>query len=228
MNKLARKTELPLAPLLPDDLRSRIAALDDEQGQLLRDSGPLAEESIDDFEKERQYEKNIARQVEIDRERARYRAALQNMELTAGAAQTAAEAAKAAGLKKREADLLVGRVDHAKAFEAALAATVQALRDLVEASRAAAAAWPGTPPNFGAALSDSELTNLIAFEMFRQGHVPRMTGGQRPADRRFPSLPAPKSPSFDFTDQPQLVPSLASKIDEANNYALRILHGGPQ
>jgi hypothetical protein len=67
-------------------------------------------------------------------------------------------------------------------------------------------------------LTNGELIMALSGELFRQGHVPAVTGRPMP-ERMTPSLPSAKCPDYRLLDMPDRIPKLSIAIEQANNLA---------
>jgi hypothetical protein len=211
--------------LLPDDVRASLSAAEGKLAALLNRQRELAEQSLVSPAAEQKYQDIVREIAAADGEIKRYEAALENLEAKAKEARTREQIAEQAALRQRVLKILDGRLPAAKRFEAAIAEAVLAFRELFTASDRAHIAWPGTPPNGGAALGNLELLQLIRGELFRQGHVVLVTGRTPSGGRQVPSLPAPKSPGFEFADMPERIQPLAAAIEAANAFARAVMEG---
>jgi hypothetical protein len=224
--KVRHKTEPAPAPMLPEQIRGRIAELKAKAIDLDRAQLDLAELSIKEPEAERLYQDNISEGVRVDGEIKRLELALASFETKAAAAQSAAAAAELSALRQRVCDLLEQRIEAAQAFEAAITAAVEALHDLAELSERALQAWPGPQPDPAVtALGNAAITNLAAAEMYRLGRVAGTTGQGPTGARPVPSLPGIKAPSLNVIDVPQEVTPLVAAIADANTLAREFLEG---
>jgi hypothetical protein len=207
----------------PEEIRERLEAARARISELLVEQQRAAADSFS-AEGEERYQKIIAEMASTSGEVDRLEAALAGMQRQAEEKASAEQRAVQQELRDRVAKLLDRRVDAARKFEASIRAAVAALGELSSLSNDAYAAWPGpSPPDV---LGQTEITHLISHELFRLGVKPMVTGGISPGRYRPPDLPAPKSPGFEYTDQPERVPALVGSIEQANAHAKNILEGG--
>jgi hypothetical protein len=218
---VARKD--PPAPILPEELRDKIAAAKARFAQLTDQQAELAEASLTDTGAEKRYHATVAELSTTDAEIRRLETALASIERKASEALSFQQAQEQERLREREARLLGERIPVAKEFSEHLALAVEAFRKLSELSDRAFMAFPGQQPQ-GAALGNAELVGLIAAEMFRLGAVAPVTGRAQ-VGRGVPSLPAPKAPGLEFLARPEAIKPLVAAIEEANTFAKAVMEG---
>jgi hypothetical protein len=109
------------------------------------------------------------------------------------------------------------RADATAEYVAASAAEAKALERLLEINDKIAFFWPGGGPPAGALLGTDELMPAIAVERFRL--LPRT-----PLESR-PKLPG--ADSGVFLPAPKEIKPIATAMDEANSYLLRVIEQGP-
>jgi hypothetical protein len=120
--------------------------------------------------------------------------------------------------------LFDARLRAAHAIEHAASALAEAFSDFFALSQKAYHAWPGPLPDIGGlAVGVDEISALVGAELFRHGGQPSPLGGQ--PGQGVPPLPAPKSPGFEYVNEPRKVPSLVSAVTAANDVAKRLLEG---
>jgi hypothetical protein len=220
MAMLARKVQ----PLLPEEVRASLDAAKSKLAALLNRQRELAAESLTSPEAEGAYHAVVREIAAANSEVERFEVGLQSLEARAKEARTREQLAEQAALRARVLKILDSRLPAAKRFESAIAEAMLAFREIFTASDRAHIAWPGAPPNGGAALGNMELLALVSGELWRQGHVPLITG-RPPGNRQVPSLPGPRSPSLEFTDLPERILPLAAAIEAANAFARTAMEG---
>ena len=219
MAAFARKS----APLQPAELLDLIAQRKGELPALLRKQNEAAEQSISSGD-ETEYQAAVAAMATAHRDIARFEAALSGANARSREQAEAQQRAAAASLRAHVGKLLDQRLPVAERIEKAITTLVQAWRELIEISDKALTAYPGGPPPSGMALSNFELSALVAAEMFRLGSVPPITG--RPViGRQIPSLPGPRSPDFMLVGMPERITPLHVGIEQANQTARNHMEG---
>ena len=131
--------------------------------------------------------------------------------------------AEHADLVKRVRGMLQRRHKYAAEFEAAIAQAVQAWRRMVDNSTRALVAYPYGSQLGGTELRPGDIERLVKAELYRQGGVPFVGGGQ--AESPYPSFPGGVAPNLALRDMPERITPLAQAIEAANEHALKILQG---
>ena len=207
----------------PAEILDLIAARKAELGELLRRQNAAADESIVSGE-EAGYQAAVAAVTACNADISRLQSALVGANARSREQAEAAQRAAQAAVRERVGTLLEQRLPVAEKIEKAITTLVQAWRELIEISDKALTAYPGGPPPSGMALSNFELSALVAAEMFRLGSVPPITG--RPViGRQIPSLPGPRSPDFMLVGMPERITPLHVGIEQANQTARNHMEG---
>ena len=156
------------APVLPEQIRQKLAAAKAEHAALLNRQFALAERSVLSAEGEREY-------IQLKD----------------------AQDAELHSLQGRTSDLLDRRLQAAARFEAAVTEAVKAMREIAALGKAAFESWPGKQPEHGVIFGGQELQVLIAGELYRLGYVPMATGGMAGSAEMAPPPPkAPTLATF--------------------------------
>lgn len=221
MNMLARTKEAK--PLLPEEIRSRLADAGDKMARLVADQMAAAEDITPAGDVK--YQAVCTEMKAVAAEVERYELALAGLEKKAAEQLKAEQIREQAGLRQRVAAILDKRAGAAKEFKSALAGMVGAFRMLVELSDQAYCAWPGAQPQGGAALSNAELLELVALELHRQGYRPIPTGGPPATRRPMPNLPGPRCADLMMRDMPEKIVPLSAAIEQANACGRDYLEG---
>jgi len=226
MGMLARVKNLTAGPEeLATGIRDQIATAQARVAELLLQQTAAAEASVTNPAAVADYDRATAAVAAANAEVARLETALAAVELKAAEAARQRLLAEQAGLRERVSKILDQRLDVAKRFTGNLELLVRDFRDLVNLSDKAYVAFPrmyGEPPD-AVALGNVLLVQLVAAEMFRQGHVAPITG-QPTTGRPIPSLPGPKA-DYSFIELPERITPLADAIAEANKFAVATMEG---
>lgn len=221
---LARKPTQSAAPL-PEKVRGDLVAARDRMSDLVRQQAEAAEASITSPEAEKRYFDICKQMAALDGDIGRLEAALVAMERRADEDLRADQIREQAALRQRVADVLDKRGAAAEAFSKAIGEAVRALHELASLSDRALMAWPGVQPAGGVALTNAELLQLAASEMYRLGHTVVLTGRPPSGKRPPPSLPPPKCPTLQQLDMPESITPLADAIAAANACGRDYLEG---
>jgi hypothetical protein len=199
-----------------------IAAAKAKRSILERRQAEEADQSISSGD-DSKYNAVVAEMAALHQEIDRLQSAMVGATNRNKEAREAEQRAAAASLREHISKLLEQRLPVAEKIEKAITALVQAWRELIELSDKALTAYGGPPPS-GLALSNFELSQLLAAELFRLGSVPPITG--RPViGRQVPSLPTPRSPDFMLQGMPERITPLRVQIERANETARNHMEG---
>ena len=150
----------------------------------------------------------------ITRELSQLQAALSVAQSKLAAEQRARQLAEQAEQRERVSKILAQREGAARECSEHLAAAIESFRQLIDYSAKAFTAFPGGAP-MGAVLRSNEITSQVALEIFRLNGVPYGASG----------FPGAGQPEIFLAGQPEKVPSLLSKIAEANKFLRDVLDG---
>lgn len=226
MNALATKPKAAAepAPVLPEDIRSRLMESRARHGTLTARQMQLAEKSVQSPAVEREYFEVVDQLSAAAADVERYELAIAALDARARQQLEDAQAAEIRGLQGRVADMLERRLAAAHEFEQSITSAVAAMRQIAALGKAAWEAWPGQQPTAGVAFGGEELTILIAAELARLGTVPVPTGGAFASAEM--SLPAPRAPGLMTAGQPDMIEPLTVALQRANDYGKLALGGG--
>lgn len=219
--KAAKKSD---PPVLPEQIRERLATAKAKFAALTAKQFELAEQSVQSPEVEKSYLAVIDEMSATSADISRFELALSAMETRAAKAAADDQVAEISALRGRVVGMLDRRVVAAQTFEAAIGEAVHAMRLLAGLSKEVWAAWPGQQPQGGIIFGPDELGTLIAAEMYRQGGVVIPTGGVSSGPTQM-ALPAPRAPTIASFNVPEAIPPLTTAIEQANTYAKQMLGG---
>jgi hypothetical protein len=205
------------APVLPEQIRQKLAAAKAEHAALLNRQFALAERSVLSAEGEREYMDVVSEMSAVSARIEQYDLAIQALDARGRQQLKDAQDAELHSLQGRTSDLLDRRLQAAARFEAAVTEAVKAMREIAALGKAAFESWPGKQPEHGVIFGGQELQVLIAGELYRLGYVPMATGGM--AGSAEMALPPPKAPTLATFNEPAAITPLVTALTEANVWA---------